>query len=118
MNRWWLREQFSGETRDLFKGYAERYDQDWPEVGFDATCAVSLADEFKVLALDSLPATSPPRNTYLDLVAVDTPDGLWPLNQPVEQLVQDPVDPGPAPGDEPGGGLTWGQRRGSFGWRP
>jgi len=74
MNRWWLREQFSGETQDLFLGYAESYEQSWPGTGVgNAETVVSCADEFKVLALDKLPVMSPPRDTYQDLVMSDEP---------------------------------------------
>jgi hypothetical protein len=102
--------QFSGETHDLFKGYAESYDNQWPDGGWsDAVCVVSIADELMVLALDSLPATNPPRNTYGEVVQADSPDGYWPMNDDPAGLVQTPEPPPateappptpqPAPGD-------------------
>jgi hypothetical protein len=81
LNRWWLREQFTGETQDMFLGYAESYEQQW-DVGApsDAVTVVNCADEFKVLALANLPTTSPPRDNYADVVAFDSPDGYWDMN--------------------------------------
>lgn len=80
MNRWWLRVQFDGTTEDVFVGYAESYDQQWPGKGADAVTVVSLVDEFKVLALDALPTTNPPRDTYRDVVLYDEPSGYWEMN--------------------------------------
>jgi hypothetical protein len=92
LNRWWIREQFSGKTRDLFKGYAERYENKWPSGGWsDAEAEVSLADEFKVLNLDALPTTSPARNSYPELVAYDNPEGYWRLNQDPTVQIQAPI---------------------------
>jgi len=83
LNRWWLREQFSGETQDLFYGYAEAYEQSWPGTGVgNAETVVSCADEFKVLALDKLPTMSPPRDTYEDYVQIDAPLTYWTFNDP------------------------------------
>jgi len=82
MNRWLLREQFSGETQDIFKGYADSYQQRWPG-GMDAETAVQLTDEFKRLALDRLPVTNPPRDSYADVVQFDQPSGYWQFNNPV-----------------------------------
>ncbi len=80
LNRVWLREQFSGETQDLFKGYVEAVDQEWPGGGWsDATVTLSCVDEFKVLALYALPTTDPPRDTYNDVVLFDEPVGYWPM---------------------------------------
>ena len=78
LNRWWIREQFTGETQDIFKGYAESYDQQWPGT-FDAQAVVSCVDEFKVLALDALSVTNPPRDSYADVVAFDNPACYWRL---------------------------------------
>ncbi len=80
LNRWWIRSQFSGVTEDIFKGYAESYDQTWEGGGGDARAVVQCADEFKVLALDALPATDPPRDNYQDVVLADGPSGYWPLD--------------------------------------
>jgi hypothetical protein len=78
-NRWWIRSQFAGETQDIFKGYADSYDQQWPG-GMDAEAVVSLTDEFKVLALDALPTMNPPRDTYTELVDFDKPAAYWQMN--------------------------------------
>ena len=88
LNRWWIREQFTGETRSIFLGYAEAYDQTWSG-GVDAVATVSCVDEFKVLALDRLPTMSPPRDTYNDLIRFDEPANFWDFgtNNP---LVGDP----------------------------
>lgn len=81
MNRWWIRSQFSGITEDLFKGYAESYDQQFPDWGgSDAVTVVSCVDEMKVLARDALPTTDPPRDSYRDLVMADQPSGYWPMD--------------------------------------
>lgn len=78
MNRWWIREQFTGETQDVFKGYAESYKPGWlSKRNTEAHVTVSCADEFKVLALGRLPVTSPPRDTYTDVVLFDAPSGYW-----------------------------------------
>src|SRR5437016_1205716 len=34
LNRVWLREQFTGETQDMFFGYAESYEMQWPGGGW------------------------------------------------------------------------------------
>jgi hypothetical protein len=86
MNRWWIREQFSGETQDMFKGYADSYDQQWPAPVGDALAVVSCTDEFKVLALDRLPTTDPPRDNYADMVMFDQPTGYWRMNDDAETL--------------------------------
>lgn len=79
-NRWWIREQFTGETQDIFKGYADSYTQSWPDPGTsDAVTVVHCTDEMKVLALDGLPVTDPPRDTYQDVVMFDNPSGYWPI---------------------------------------
>jgi len=45
-NRVWLRAQFNGATRDIFKGYVESYDQQHPGPGMsDAVCVAQAADE-------------------------------------------------------------------------
>jgi hypothetical protein len=77
MNQWWIREQFSGETQDIFYGYATRYDLDYPETSFDATTTVHASDESIVLNLRNLPVTDPPRDTYADVVQFDAPTGYW-----------------------------------------
>src|SRR5262245_12232969 len=80
MNRWWLRSQFSGETQDLFKGYAESYDQTWPALVNDAVAVVHCVDEMKILARDNLPTTDPPRDSYEELVQFDAPSLYWRMN--------------------------------------
>lgn len=83
LNKVWLREQFAGRTNDMFVGYAESYDQQWPSGGWsDAIAVVTAADEFKVLSLMAVPTTSPPRNTYQELVAFDNPAAYYPLDAP------------------------------------
>ena len=75
-NRWWLREQFNGATNDVFKGYAEAYQQTWPALT-DAVAVVSCTDELAVLARAHVPTMDPPRSTYADLVAFDNPTSYW-----------------------------------------
>lgn len=79
MNRVWHRVRYAGETVDVFKGYVESWPQAWPNKVADAVATVTAVDEFKVLALDHLPTTDPPRDTYADLVAFDNPSGYWRL---------------------------------------
>ena len=90
MNRWWIREQFTGETQSIFLGYAESYDQAWVQPN-EATTVVNCADEMKVLALYGLPITSPARNSYSEVVASDLPAGYWKLNDNPEIRIQAPV---------------------------
>lgn len=81
MNGVWVREQFAGETQDMFVGYVESIDQQWPAPGIsDAICIINVVDEFKVLALDALPVMNPPRDSYADLIAFDEPTGYWRMN--------------------------------------
>jgi hypothetical protein len=81
MNRWWLQVVHPGGTDDLFFGYAESYQQEWPGAGGrDAVCVVHLVDDFKLLALDKLPTTDPPRDTYSEVVLFDRPAAYWPMN--------------------------------------
>lgn len=78
MNRWRISVVMDGPvTEEIFTGYAESYDQQWPAVGKDAITIVSCVDEFKVLTLDRLPNTDPPRDTYADVVLFDEPQGYW-----------------------------------------
>lgn len=79
MNRWWIRTYNpGGEVQDIFKGYAESYKQAWlSKRNTEAHTIVSCADEFKLLALGRLPVTSPPRDTYADVVLFDAPSGYW-----------------------------------------
>lgn len=98
MNQLWLREQFSGETHDLFKGYVEIWDQQWPGGGWsDAIVEVSAADEVKILSLDALPNTDPPRDDYFGLVSSDAPEGYWRLNVNPTIQIQPPADVVPNP---------------------
>lgn len=102
LTRFWLQAEINGVAYSLFVGYAERYDQDWPEPGFgDANCTVSLSDEFKVLGLDALGTTNPPRDTYADLVQSDNPAGYWPMNEIPGLLVQPAASPTPAAEEPP-----------------
>lgn len=82
MNRWRITAVLDGGDEAIFTGYAESYDQQWPAVGVDAVTVVRCVDEFKVLALDALPATDPPRDTYQDLVLFDQPSAYFPLLTP------------------------------------
>jgi hypothetical protein len=77
MNRWRLRATHNAVTYDIFFGYAESYEQQWPATGIDAVTVVRLVDEFKVLALRRLPTMDPPRDSYADLVQYDDPQGYW-----------------------------------------
>ena len=77
MNRIWHRVRYGGETIDIFKGYVESWPQEWPSKGYDAVANVTAVDEFKVLALDHLPVTDPPRDTYADVVQFDQPSAYW-----------------------------------------
>lgn len=98
MNGLWLYEEFSGEVRDIFKGYVDAWQQGWPDGGWsDAVVTATATDEFKVLAMQAVPTTSPPRGTYADLVAVDIPTGYWRLNEDPDQFIQEPVNPPPNP---------------------
>lgn len=91
MNRWRIRSQFSGATEDIFVGYAESYDQQWPGGGKDAVAVASAVDEFSRLARRKLPTTSPPRDTYADVIAYDKPAGYWRMGEPDGTLVVVPV---------------------------
>jgi hypothetical protein len=80
LNRIWLSAEFSGERQDLFRGYAEMYQQQWPGGGSaDAICVGSFADELKILNLAGMPLTSPPRDSYANVVLFDAPTGYWGL---------------------------------------
>jgi hypothetical protein len=100
LNRWWIYSEFAGEVHTLFKGYAESYALEWPDGGWsEAVSTVSLVDEFKVLTLGVTPTTSPPRDSYEDLVASDNPSGYWRLNEAPELRIQpaEVTDPNPSP---------------------
>ena len=92
-NRWWLYEEFNGNVRDIYKGYALSYGQLWPEAGIDAVAVVNCADEFAVLAASALPVTSPPRESYATLIASDNPDGYWEMSEDPAARTRQPVDP-------------------------
>jgi hypothetical protein len=83
MNRWRVRAIHNAVTYDVFLGYAESYEQSWPGMGFDAVTTVRLVDEFKVLALDHVLTTDPPRDSYQDLVLSDEPTAYWTMNTDV-----------------------------------
>jgi hypothetical protein len=87
MNRWMIREQFTGETQSILVGYAESYQQAW-SLPNDATTTVSLVDEFKVLAITNLPTTSPPRNSYAEVIDTDSPTGYWAMDDPAISKAQ------------------------------
>ena len=80
LNRWWIREQFTGETQDILKGYATSYEQQRPDPLTDAITIVNCVDEFGVLALGALPVTDPPRDTYQEVVMFDSPNAYWTFN--------------------------------------
>lgn len=82
LNRWWIRVEVAGVYQDVFVGYAESYEQRWPAGGVDAIAVVSCVDEMKVLSLDALPSTDPPRGSYQELVLFDDPSAYWPLLAP------------------------------------
>ena len=93
LNRWWIRSQFTGETQDVFKGYASSYDQQWTPPS-DATTVVNCTDEFKILSLDRLPTMDPPRATYQALIESDHPVGYWTFDDnPETRLFSPNVDP-------------------------
>lgn len=77
MNRWKLSAQFGSKTEMVFLGYADSYDLSYPQSGKDSIVTVACSDEFKVLALDNLPTTDPPRDTYGAVVMFDQPSGYW-----------------------------------------
>jgi hypothetical protein len=85
-NQWWLYEEFSGEIQDIFRGWADSYDQTWPG-GMDAEAVVQLTDEFKVLAGDELPTTNPPRSSFEELVKFDRPSGFWRMDDHETSLI-------------------------------
>jgi hypothetical protein len=98
MVRIWLYEEFSGEVHDLFRGYVESWDQEWPGGGWsDAIVTLACADEFKVLALDGLPTTSPVRDNFEDVIGSDLPSGYWRFNDDPIIQIQAPSDPDPNP---------------------
>jgi hypothetical protein len=112
LNRWWLFEEFSGEVQDMFKGYAESYGNQWPAGSgwSDAVCVVTLADEFKISALDNLPITNPPRATYADLVLFDQPNGYWAMKDDPATIQQTSIQDSPpavAPNPSPPTGDPW-----------
>jgi len=81
-NRVWVYTEFNGKVRTRFKGYVESWGLSYPGGGWsDAEATAHCADEFKVLAIMALPTTSPPRESYSDLVASDNPAGQWALNE-------------------------------------
>lgn len=95
MNRWWIRVKFAGVTYDRFVGYAERYGLEWPQQGKDSIVTVSCVDEQKVLNLDALPTTDPPRDSYADLVLFDEPCGYWRMDDPVAATLAESAVSGP-----------------------
>lgn len=98
MNRVWLYEEFSGEVHSIFRGYVESWEPGWANGGWsDATATANCTDEFKVLALLTVPTTSPPRASYEDVIGSDTPVGYWRLNEDPASLVQTPTDSDPNP---------------------
>lgn len=81
MNRLWLRELFNGQTYTLFYGYAENYDFNWIVGSQDEVAVGHFVDEFKVLALDQLPAMSPDSAaSYSEVVAFDRPSLYFPCD--------------------------------------
>jgi hypothetical protein len=52
MNRVRLYAEYAGATQDLFNGYAEAWQQSWPDPGTsDAVVTLTAADEMKVIGL-------------------------------------------------------------------
>lgn len=114
-NRVWLREQFNGVTNDLFKGYVESYDQQWPGGGWsDAVTVVEAVDEFKLLNLKRLPAMDPiDAPDYPGVVGSDAPSHYfrWQSRLLMTTTIVDRVQEGATV-------FTWGPNDpyGSFQW--
>lgn len=89
MNRWRLEERFSGLSHPVFTGYAEAYQEQWVVGAEEATTVVSAVDEFKVLALDKLPATDPPKPSYREAVLFDLPGAYWSMDDVDEVLTRE-----------------------------
>lgn len=82
LNRVWLYYEFNGRVRDIFKGYASSWGQDWPNGGWsDAVATANASDELLVLSQAALPTTNPPRESYDDLIASDSPIGYWDMSE-------------------------------------
>jgi hypothetical protein len=79
MNRVWVTCDWAGVTYDIFKGYVENYGRTWPEFDQDAIMQIVAVDEYKPLALEHLPTTTPPRATYHEVVEEDKPSCYWRL---------------------------------------
>jgi hypothetical protein len=79
MNRVWVTCDWAGVTYDIFKGYVENYGRTWPEFDQDAVMQIAAVDEYKPLALEHLPTTTPPRATYHEVVEEDKPSCYWRL---------------------------------------
>jgi hypothetical protein len=78
LNQVWLLRQFNGDTESMFKGYVESYDMSWPDAGMsDSLATANAVDEIKILNLQKLPDTDPPRDSYSDLIGFDDPVSYW-----------------------------------------
>lgn len=82
MRRLWLQAQWEGETIDRFYGFADSYPQEWPGQKFQEG-AILATDGTKILALDRLPVTDPPRDTFADVVMFDQPYAYFHLDEPI-----------------------------------
>lgn len=106
MNQVWVYSEFNGVVEDRFHGYVHSYSLQWPGTGSsDAVVVLECSDEMFVLAMEQLPITNPPRETYDALVSFDNPDGFWSFNDDpaTVQIEEGPADwefPGP-PDDPP-----------------
>jgi hypothetical protein len=109
MNRLWILERFDGSAFSIFKGYIEAWQHTYDQTGIvDAVSTASASDEYKVLSWSAMPGFSPERSSYDEVIASDTPDGYWPLSDPVERVVQQQQNTGePSVPSNPysGGGL-------------
>ena len=82
LNRVWLYAEHAGVVYDLFYGYVDSWEIDWPGGGWsDAIATANCVDEFMVLSMMALPVTNPPRESYTDLVMADGPNGYWDMNE-------------------------------------
>ena len=94
MNRVWLRVHWAGAIHNVFTGWSEAAPQSYPGM-VDALVTLRAVDEFKPLALDELPATDPPRDSYPDVVQSDEPVAYWRMHAAGEDRSQ-PAVVGPA----------------------
>ncbi|HYT30236.1 MAG TPA: hypothetical protein VEN82_05625, partial [Actinomycetota bacterium] len=84
MRRVRVRATVAGVTSEMFQGFVENWEQQWPVRplggGGDAECVITAVDAFKVLSLFDL-------NAYSKEVLADGPIGYWRLRDPVATSV-------------------------------